>query len=129
MPDEVLAALDNPAVFVEVGGVEDVFLLALTYEVRSTKRRSSDGVPLPQITTRIQVRDGDKSLVRESKVHVGRIIGVKGERLWQHTVSSSHILSGLQRGFYGLNVVEEMDRSMGAREYRNMRLMVTKLAA
>lgn len=149
--NSVLTALDEPAVAVEIEGVDDVFLVAVTYEARSTEKGSeskgfeedlgalfaymagsaekppASSMLRPETSVWLQVLDDDKHLVREPKVHTGPGDMIQSEQLWEHAVSSSYILSGLPKGVYGLNVYEEMDRSMGTREYLNMRLTVTKL--
>ncbi len=149
--NSALSALDEPALVFKAEGVDDVFLVALTYEARSTVKRSEpEGIEdalraaftneakspeelppglwfQPQATVWVQVLDEDKHLAREPEVHAGPGTAIHSDRPWDHVVSSSYTLSGLSRGVYGLNVYEEMDRSMGAREYLDMRLTVTKL--
>jgi hypothetical protein len=50
---------------------------------------------------------------------------------WQHTVSGRSTVVGLPEGVYGLKVVDYTEmygyRGNPRREYRNMRLTVTKL--
>ncbi len=107
-----------------VGGLDDVFLVAFSYQARSTKKHSSGWRLRPQVTIWLQVLDDDKRVVRDLNIHTGLGTMIESERWCEHTVSSSYVLSGLSKGVYGLNVYEEMARSMGAREYLNMRLTV-----
>lgn len=133
-----------PATTFKVEGPEDTYEVALAYEVRgyggSPDPAQSDSLRSTwtiQTTTHIQVLDEGGNQVRYPAVCVGRASASEDGSV-RYGVSGVGILSGLREGVYTINVfdhaegtgaVNESDYAsvIGSREYRNMRLTVTKL--
>lgn len=138
----------EPAAAFEVEDVDDILIVAFSYEVRSPKELQFQQGGQHQVW--LEVTDVDKALVRRVNVspeHGPAVAAAKDEDFgelmvsafsgsapeisvtWRNIVSSSCHLYDLPRGTYGLSLKEELARDYGPREYRNMRLTVRKLAS
>lgn len=121
-------AYNDPAAHLEVEDADDAYLVALSYEAQATTERSSQRKVM-EIETRVRVLNEDGDMVRQLAIYTGSG-ELSEEGSWRHTVSGSSTLLGLPEGVYGLHVFDYVrmvgSRDNGLREYRNMRLRVTR---
>lgn len=131
----------EPTTTIEVENPDDVFMVVCAYEVRSPGWQYFESPPINKITIWLRVEGRDNPFFKEIEVYseqgpsrrvdsMGDLFAREEKVLsrWEQAVSFSHVLSNLPNGTYGLNLIEHMARILGPREYRNMRLSVTKLS-
>jgi hypothetical protein len=145
--DTESAFFKDPAAKLPVEDVDDVFLIVVDYEVNGENaHRPEEDEELEETLTEISERPPiklpinievvvqtigeDAKVVAELHIHSGEVEEL-GEGLWRHIVRDNGTLSGLPVGEYGINVCDYLDApfdltSNERREYRNMRLRVTR---
>lgn len=106
----------------------EVFLVTLAYEVRSVSEFIALPSPRTVIRTaaRLRVLGKDENEVAMKTVFTG-VTRTNADGSWAHTVSCSAVLSNLASGAYSL-LAYEYTESGGEREFRDMRLLVVKMA-
>jgi hypothetical protein len=123
---------NEPTATLTVEDAGDAYTVAVSYEVQATTPYSMQRQVM-DIETRVQVVGKDGGVVRDLSVYSGsgEFSGPEAGT-WRRAVSGSSTLMGLPQGVYSLHVLDYVNmvgaRDNGQREYRNMRLRVSKMA-